>query len=318
MKKRVRLAIIGTGRWGLNYVRVFASLPSSEIRFLVDLNEENLRLAQRMAPQAKTLKDYRYLLSKKGWDAAVVATPSGTHFSIVSALLRAKKDVLVEKPLALNVADAKALVDLAQFYKKKIMVGHILLYHPALRYLKDLIKKGELGRIRSIHTFRFNSNGMDNEEPILFDLACHDIATAIYLFDEYPYAGQTLWQNGRKENWDFISFQLFFPKGGVLRGRVSQEGREKVRRMVIIGEKRLAVFDDTQKKLILKRIGGKKISIPKIKDLEPLRLECQHFLDCLMRARRPLTDGESAFSVIKILSVLNRSLKAGGKILEVN
>ncbi|MEO0102948.1 MAG: Gfo/Idh/MocA family oxidoreductase, partial [candidate division WOR-3 bacterium] len=246
--KKVNLAIIGTGNWGLNYVRIFSRLPNARIKFLVDKSDNNLRKAKEFAPEAIALNDYRNFLKEKGWDAGVVATPAPTHFPIVFELLSRGKDVLVEKPLALNSKDAQTLFAIAKRKRKKLMVGHILLYHPAVRYLKNLIKRNIFGRIDSLLSLRFNFNGL-SEEDCLFGLACHDIAIANYLLSSPPEFVRAM--GNEKES----SFILIYPKGVKFYGEVGfrDGGEEKVRSLFVFGEKKEAFFDDTrEEKLVIR------------------------------------------------------------------
>ncbi len=303
--KEINLAIIGTGNWGLNYVRIFSRLPNTRIKFLVDKSDNNLRKAKEFAPEAIALNDYRDLLKREDWEAGIVATPAQTHFPIVSELLSRGKDVLVEKPLALNSKDAQILFEIAKREGKKLMVGHILLYHPAVRYLKNLIKRNIFGRIDSLLSLRFNFNGL-SEEDCLFGLACHDIAIANYLLSSPPEFVRAM--GNEKES----SFVLIYPQGVNFYGEVGfKEGEGKVRSLFVFGEKKEAFFDDTREEKLVIR-DKKKTSLPKLKKIEPLKLECEHFLRCLREDREPITDGKDGLLVVKVLERLFKSMRNGG------
>lgn len=311
--RRINLAIIGTGNWGLNYVRIFSRLSDVQIKFLVDINENNLRKAKEFAPEAIALNDYRSLLEKKGWEAGVVVTPAPTHFPIVFDLLLAKKDVLVEKPLAFSSQDAQTLIGLAKRNRRKLMVGHILLYHPAVRYLKTILKRKSFGKIGSIFSLRFNFNGV-SEEDCLFGLACHDVAIANYLLTSYPEWVRAI------GNEKAASFVLIYPEEVRVYGKVGfKDGgkKKKVRSLFVFGERKEAIFDDTQEEKLVIRVNGKKTFIPKFQEVEPLRLECEHFLRCLRDDKEPITNGKEGFWVVKILEWLLRSMKNGGDLVRI-
>jgi predicted dehydrogenase len=314
--KRVGMAIIGIGNWGLNYVRIFSTFPEAEIKFLVDLDGKNLKRAKAFAPDALFLKDYRPLLSERDWEAGIVATPAPTHFPIVFDLLSAGKDVLVEKPLALNQKEAKLLLRLAERKRKKLMVGHILLYHPAIRYLRKLLTKKRLGKVNFIYARRINQNSSGNGENSLYGLIPHEISAITYLLRTYP---ERVWASDDKES-DTIFYSFAFAGGVKMFGeagikREVSASPTKIREITIFAEKGIAVFDDTKReaKVRIYKNSRERPFRPKIKLEEPLKLECQHFLECIQKNREPLTNGRSGLSVLKILEGIKTSLSRGGK-----
>jgi predicted dehydrogenase len=337
MSERIGLAVVGTGNWGLNHVRTFASLAACQVNFVIDPNEANLTRARKFAPEAEALTDHRPLLDRKGCAAAVIATPAETHYQIAKDCLQAGKHVLVEKPLALSVEHAQELVSLAAVQKRILMVGHLLLYHPALRYLKDYLNRGELGKVYYIYSTRVNLGVVRRNENALWSFAPHDISAMTYLLDSTPVAGHAAGKCYLQQNvHDVAFFTLFFPNQVMAHGQVSWLDPHKIRKITVVGEKKMAVFDDMapQEKVTIYDKGIKKVPtyesygealtlrqgdiyLPFIKMLEPLKLECEHFLNCIRDNQQPLTDGQNGLMVVRALAALQESLNRNGSLVEI-
>jgi predicted dehydrogenase len=328
MSDKLRVAVVGTGNWGLNHVRTFAASAQCQVSFLADINYQNLTRARRFAPEAEMLSDHRPLLERKDCEAVVVATPAETHYEIARDFLQAGKHVLVEKPLTLKVEHARELVELEQAGKAKLMTGHLLLYHPAVRYLKECLTRGDLGRVYYIYSSRVNLGAVRRNENTLWSFAPHDISVMMYLLDQMPEAGQTVARSYLQPGVpDVAFFTLFFPNDVMAHGQVSWLDPHKIRKLTVVGEKKMAVFDDMESSekiriydkgvnrmpsydsygdLLTLRQGD--IHLPFMKMTEPLRVECDHFLTCIRENKPPLTDGRNGLTVVRILNALEESL----------
>jgi UDP-2-acetamido-3-amino-2,3-dideoxy-glucuronate N-acetyltransferase len=323
-RKRPSVAVVGAGYWGKNLVRNFFDL--GVLHVVCDTNPEVLD-GVRKKYAVETTQRFEEILSNPGVDAVVIAAPAARHYQLVKESLHGGKDVFVEKPLALGTTEAKELVNLARERSRVLMVGHILQYHPAIVALKRLISEGELGKIQYIYSSRVNLGKLRTEENILWSFAPHDIAAILYLLGETP--EQVATHGGSYLNPPLVDTTLTscsFKSGVKAHIFVSWLHPFKEQKLTIVADKRMAVFDDldAERKLTLyshkinwvdrvpvaQKDGGEVVSIPAG---EPLRLECEHFLECVQTRQRPRTDGESALRVLEILDGCERSLKEGGK-----
>jgi predicted dehydrogenase len=337
MNNRIPVAIIGTGDWGMNHVRMFSTSPACQVRYVVDANEKNLARAQRFASDAKPLADHRQLLDRRDYEAVVIATPAETHYEISRAFLAAGKHVLVEKPMTLKVEHARELCALARKSGVKLMVGHILLYHPALRYIKEYADQGNLGKLYYVYSSRVNLGVVRRNENALWSFAPHDVSAMVYLLGAFPTSGQAVGrcylQPGVQ---DVVFFTLFFPNEVMAHGQVSWLDPHKIRKMTIVGDQKMAVFDDVelQEKVRIYDKGATRpqsyesygegvtlrqgdIFMPYVKSAEPLRMECDHFLTCISENRQPLTDGENGLTVVTVLNALEESMLKDGATVKI-
>src|SRR5215469_9134676 len=321
--KRVRVAVVGAGYWGKNLVRNFHALGA--LATVCDSNEATLRRIRQEYGVATT-EHYQALLEDEGTDAVVVATPAAQHYTLVRQALEAGKHVFVEKPLALRWIEGKELVELARKRNLILMVGHILEYHPAIAELSRLIQEGHLGKIQYIHSSRLNLGKLRTEENILWSFAPHDISVILNLLGEAPFRCTA--QGGSYLNPPIVDTTLStleFASGVKAHMFVSWLHPFKEQKLCVIGSQKMAVFDDLEpeKKLIVyahrinwlerkpvaERDGGQVIAVS---NEEPLRNECQHFLDCVRTGSRPRTDGETALRVLEVLDACERSLRDVG------
>jgi UDP-2-acetamido-3-amino-2,3-dideoxy-glucuronate N-acetyltransferase len=322
-KSPVRVSVIGAGYWGKNLVRNFHSLGALES--VCDTNDETLERV-RKEYRVATTKDYDAILREPAVDAVVVAAPAAAHFELVKRALRARKHVFVEKPLALNADEGKELVELARAQGLVLMVGHILEYHPAITELTRLIQQGHLGKIQYIYSSRLNLGKLRTEENILWSFAPHDISVILRILGEVPLFAAA--QGGSYLNPPIVDTTLStleFRNGVKAHIFVSWLHPFKEQRLCIIGSERMAVFDDLEpeKKLVIyahkvnwldrkpvaERDGGQ--VIPILKE-EPLRKECEHFLECVRTVARPRTSGEDALHILEVLDACGRSLNQNG------
>ena len=315
----VGVAVVGAGNWGKNLVRNFASLPGAELRYVCDLNERVRQATAKAYPQATAIADLNVALADKAVDAVVVAVDAPVHYKIARAAIEAGKHVYVEKPLTLSAAEAQELADLAAAKGVKLMVGHLLEYHPAVNYLKAMIARGDVGDPLYLYFQRVNLGIVRSTENAWWSLAPHDVSVACYLFDATPVSisasGQAYLQEGIE---DVVFANLKFADGRMAHIHVSWLDPHKIRRVTLVGSQKMVVFDDmdasekiriydkgadVQRKsvesyaeAITLRTGD--ILIPKIPGGEPLRLECEHFVDCIAHDRTPRSDGVDGVRVV--------------------
>jgi UDP-2-acetamido-3-amino-2,3-dideoxy-glucuronate N-acetyltransferase len=322
--KANRVAVIGGGYWGKNLVRNFHEL--GVLACVCDTRVETLeQIAQSFSIEVTT--DYQAVLRNPEIRAVVISVPAAQHYELSKQALASGKDVFVEKPLALRSSEGQELVDLAARQGRVLMVGHILQYHPAILELKRLIMEGELGRVQYIYSSRLNLGKLRTEENILWSFAPHDISAILYLLGEVPL---TISAHGKS----FLSERVVdatlttcdFESGVQAHIFVSWLHPFKEQKLTVVADRKMAVFDDTEveRKLVLypHRIDwldrspvahkepGQVVPLGK---LEPLRVECQHFLDCIRTRENPRTDGQSAVRVLQVLESCENSLKHKGQ-----
>jgi len=318
-----RVAVIGSGYWGKNLVRNFRELGA--LAAVCDVTEAGRATARELAPDVPILGDVGELLAREGIDAVAIATPAETHHELAGAALAAGLDVFVEKPLALTYEDGARMVAAAEAGGRILMVGHVLEYHPAIAELKRLVDSGELGRVRYIYSHRLSLGKIRREENALWSFAPHDIAIILRLLGNTPFQVTATGGSYVTPNIaDVTVTDLLFDDGVRAHIFVSWLHPFKEQRLVVIGDKRMASFDDVNKQLVLYDqrvelregqpvpVKGEGRQVP-FDAAEPLRLECQAFLDAVATRRPPLTDGESGLRVLKVLQAAQRSLVMNGE-----
>ncbi|MDD4182408.1 MAG: Gfo/Idh/MocA family oxidoreductase [Candidatus Omnitrophica bacterium] len=324
----IKIALVGIGYWGPNLLRTFISLPGIDVRFICDKNKQLAAKIGFSYPTVDFSTDYNQILADKDIDAIVISTPGVTHYAIAKAALTAGKDVFVEKPITLKLKEAENLLKAAQKNKRILMVGHLLEYHPVTVKLKALIEKKTLGDVYYIESRRLNLGKIRREENVIWSLATHDIAMMMFLLGKTPISVEA---NGgsyiqkRVEDLAFITLQ--FP-GNIL-GHISVNwlSPRKIREITVVGSKKMAIFDDMvhdEKLKIWNQYQEKKrfvdyshlpklkfgsISIPRVKLEEPLKLECEHFIECVKSRKQPRSDGSDGLRVLKILMAAQESLE---------
>lgn len=322
------IAQFGCGYWGPNLLRNFSALPGCVVKYLVDPSEERRRFVAREFPKTQTVADVETALNDPAVAAVVVATPAGSHFELARRALLAGKHVFVEKPLATTVREVDELGVLAAERKRVVMAGHTFLYNAAVRYIGKLIAAGELGDLRYIYSQRLNLGRIRSDIDALWNLAPHDISIIQYwLGDPEPESvnrrGIDCVQPGID---DVVFLNIIYPNKVMANIHVSWLDPQKVRKMVVVGSKKMVVYDDiADEKVIIYDKGidvkaalGERmdfdrpaqvsfnhrsgdIYIPKIDFQEPLRVEAQHFLDCIRGGREPLSGLTHARKVVRIL-----------------
>ena len=331
---KVRVGVVGLGYWGPNLARNFDRLAGAELAYCCDLDEANLAKARGLHPNAVVTDDLDALLGDDALDAIVVATSVPTHYALGKRALEAGKHAFIEKPIALRAADAQDLLTTAEARGVKLMVGHLLEYHPAVAKMKELVDAGALGRVFYVYANRLNLGKVRKDENALWSLGPHDISVINYLTGEEPQEVSARGECYLQDDVEDVVFgYIRYPSGMVGHLHVSWLDPHKSRKITVVGEKKMVVFDDMEadRKITVYDKGATTtrtqfdtygefvtlhfgdIHIPKIGNDEPLRVECQHFVDCIRDDRQPRSDGRDALNVVRVLEAMERSLREGGR-----
>ena len=325
------IAVIGSGYWGKNLVRNYHKIGA--LKLICDKNPTLLEQYKKKYPDVETCLSLIDVISRDDIQGLVIATPAETHYILAKEGILAGKHVYVEKPLVLDEKEGEELIELASKNNRTLMVGHLLQYHPVFVRLKDLASSGELGKINYIYSHRLNLGKIRREENILWSFAPHDISMIMALACEEP---EKVYATGgnylHKQIADVTTTHLEFPSGLKAHIFVSWLHPFKEQKLVVVGDGKMAVFDDTQPwrdKLLLYPHEIKwqnNVPVPvkgeperiKISEAEPLRLECEHFLNSFINGNRPQTDGEEGLRVLKILNAAQRSLDKNDSTIKLN
>lgn len=327
--KTIKVGVIGYGYWGPNLARNFFDLPSVELIAIADLKDERLQRAKSLYPEVHMTTEYTDLFNM-GLDAIVVSVPPVFHYQIAKDCLEHGLHVLVEKPITQNSRHAEELIQLAEARDLILMVGHTFIYNSAVVALKKYIESGELGEIYYIDTARLNLGLFQRESNVLWDLAPHDISILLYLMDQNPASVSAQGVACVFENvYDVAYLNLIFPNQVPAHIHVSWLDPCKVRRITVVGSKKMIVFNDMENEQKIKiydkgvdapeytdsygefhcnyRSGD--IIIPNIRVAEPLRQECQHFVESILNKTQPHSNGYSGLNVVKILETAEYSIR---------
>src|SRR6266496_5325257 len=320
--RKTKVAVVGVGYWGRNLVRNFHELGALEV--LCDAERSVEAVCNHKYQSVRFCSDFKDVLADSSIDAVALATPAVTHYEMAKAALQAGKDVFVEKPLAIDVKHGEDLVKLAEAKGRILMVGHILRYHPAILKLKQLIHDGVLGKINYLYSNRLNIGKIRTEENILWSFAPHDISVILSLLDEMPARVTCQGSAHLNQNVADVTLSHFeFPSGVQAHIFVSWLHPIKEQRLVVVGSEKMAVFDDTaDHKLVLypHKVEWKNriptavkanAEVVALDDHEPLRAECQHFLDCVASRTSPVSDGAEGLRVLRVLDACQRALFNG-------
>jgi predicted dehydrogenase len=330
----VRVAVVGAGYWGPNLIRTFAGLDGCELAYVCDQRPGRLRYIAQQFPELRLTNTFADVLGDPAVDAVAIATPVSTHRALAEAALGAGKHVFVEKPLAATSPDAAALVMAAEQAGRVLATGHLFVYHPAVTRLREAARGGELGRVCYAESSRVNLGPPASEVDVIWDLAVHDVSILLSLIDQEP---QEVIAYGRRyvhpSLTDVAFLTLQFADGVLAQHHVSWLSPVRVRRFFLCGTAGSGTFDDTQpeKKLTLSdrgedsRIGAPdtearelfyrpgEIRTPPLDAVQPLTVECGHFLDCVREGRQPQADGHAGLAVVRVLEAAEQSLALGGQ-----
>ena len=326
------LGVVGAGYWGKNLVRNFARARGARVVAVSDLSDANRSRARSFVPEAEVTEDYIALLQRRDVDAVAVCTHAAAHFEVARDALLADKHVYVEKPLTLEAAHAEELVALAQERGRTLMVGHLMLFHPGVRWIRDRLQAGELGTPRYLYLQRLNLGIVRSDESAWWSLAPHDISIALFLLGARPRdisaRGNAYLRDGIE---DVVFANLQFEGGQAAEIHTSWLDPHKIRKLTLVCDTKMVTFDDTEPRekirvydkgfdrsvdyqtyaeLLSLRQGD--IWIPSVPGTEPLLLECQHFVDCVRDGTAPDTPGQQGLDVVRILCAGQASMAADG------
>lgn len=334
----IGVAVIGAGHWGPNLIRNFHNNDSSTVVWVVDVNATRLEQVRGRFPDVKIDTAASGALSDPNVDAVVVATPTSTHYNVAKAALERAKHVLVEKPIATDVRHAEQLCDLAGEKRVVLMVGHVFLYNAAIQRVKEYIDRGKLGRIYYISMVRTNLGPIRMDVNAAWDLASHDISIVNFWLGTEALAASAIggiWVNPGLE--DALFATLRYPGDVLVNLHASWLNPRKARDITVVGDRRMLTFDDMNLSEPL-RIYDKQVTeelivpdfidtfasfrasvregdimIPRVATGEPLQAECDHFIDCILAGKPPLTGGQEGLAVVRALEAIERSIRNGGQ-----
>jgi predicted dehydrogenase len=334
--RRIRVAAVGAGNWGRNHVRNLAALPEAELVAVCDIDESRRALIQRQYPAVKVTSDSAEALDLA--EAAVIATPAASHAPLAIQAIERGVPILVEKPFALSVRDAESVAELAETKGVPVVVGHLLLFHPAVERLKQLVDGGELGELYYLYSQRVNLGQVRPDENALWSFGPHDTAVALELLGSMPSHvsahGKSYIQPGIE---DVVFMTMEFPSGVMAHVQMSWLDPHKERRLTVVGAHKMVVFDDMQSREKLKiydkgvdrppdyasygeslAVREGDISIPRVPNAEPLTAELRHFLAVASRSESSRACAADGVAVVRVLEAASESLAAGGSTITIS
>ena len=327
----VTVGLVGYGYWGPNLARNLLEIASARLKYICDAAPENLERARAACPGVGLADDFETVIADEEVEAVVVASPAVTHHSLCREALLAGKHVFVEKPLSTDVEQGRDLVRLARERGLVLMVGHVFLYHPGVRFIKEYIDSGQAGRILYMYSQRLNLGRLRRDENCLWSLAPHDVSIMLYLMGGMPTSvvarGASYLRPGIE---DVVFFTVYFPDGQIGNVHVSWLDPHKIRRFTIVGSEKMLVFDlmdpENKVKIFDRKVypaGGDEVmgygdemkihfgeeTCPEIRMEEPLKLECLQFLECVREGKEPLTSAESGLRVLEVIGAAGQSME---------
>jgi predicted dehydrogenase len=334
----MNISVVGCGYWGPNLIRNFNALSECTVTSIFDINLERLNYLSELYPSIKNTTNYDDIINDNGVDAVAIATPVSLHYKYAKKSLFANKHTFIEKPMATSVAECKELIDIAKKNKVTLMVGHTFVYTSAVHKIKKIVDDGDIGEILYIASRRLNLGLFQKDINVVWDLAPHDISIILHIMKHEPVSvncqgkGHT---NPQIE--DVSSMTLDFENGGFAIIHSSWLDPNKIREMTIVGSKRMIVYNDNEPLEKIK-IYDKSVEVPPhydtfaefqysyhygdmyspyLKQEEPLKVECQHFINCASSGKIPLSSGLDGLHVVQILEAASESLKNGGSRIAV-
>jgi predicted dehydrogenase len=333
MKDLVKLGVIGCGYWGPNLIRNFRALAECRMKTICDVNPLRLKHLKTLYPDILGVLEWEEIVNSPDLDAVAIATPVRHHYEMAKASLAAGKHTFIEKPMAASSQQCEELIDLAKQMSRVLMVGHTFLYSPVVRRLKEILQAGDIGSVRYIGARRLNLGLFQQDINVVWDLAPHDLSVILYLMEEMPLTVNC--QGSAHVNHaieDVASTCLSFSNQRCAIMHHSWLEPRKVREMTIVGTRRMMVYDDVEMLEKIKVYDTRvdppphydsfaefqysyhygDIYIPRVEQEEPLKIECQHFIDCILRGETPLTCGRKGLELVRILEACSESLRRGG------
>lgn len=338
MKKTINVGVVGCGYWGPNLIRNFRSLPDCNLKVICDISEDRLRHLTTLYPGVEGETSFDRLIARKDIDAVSIATAVRFHHPMAKAALLAGKHALIEKPMAMTTEQCEELISIAKSKGLTLMVGHTFLYSATVRKIKQIVDNNDIGELRYISARRLNLGLFQKDINVAWDLAPHDISIILYIMGERPQSvncrGAAHITPGIE---DVTSMSLHFSDERSAIIHSSWHDPRKVREMTIVGSKRMIVYDDIAAQEKIKIFDARverpphydtfaefhyayhygDIYSPYVKQDEPLKLECQHFLDCIRTGAVPITNAESGMDIVRILEASSLSLKQKGASIDL-
>ncbi|HUA38749.1 MAG TPA: Gfo/Idh/MocA family oxidoreductase [Candidatus Sulfopaludibacter sp.] len=333
MAKQIKVGVVGCGYWGPNLVRNFRSLSDCDLKIMCDVSEQRLAHLKSLYPEVEGETDYNHMLNGVGLDAVIIATAVKSHYAMAKASLLSGKHTFIEKPMASSSGECQELVEIARKKGLVLMTGHTFLYSPAVSKIKEIVRSGDIGDIRYICARRLNLGLFQKDINVAWDLAPHDISIILHIMEDRPTVvncqGSAHITPGVE---DVTTMWLGFSRDRSAIVHSSWLDPRKIREMTIVGSKRMIVYDDVSPLEKIRIFDARverpphydtfaefhyayhygDVYIPYIKQEEPLKNECQHFLDCIRQRKQPLTDGQDGLELVRILEASTESLKKGG------
>ncbi len=339
MSKLITVGVVGCGYWGPNLIRNFRSLHDCRLKTMCDLSKDRLKHMKSLYPEVEASSDFSGMVKDPEINAVVIATAVRFHYTMAKEALQAGKHTFIEKPMAASAAECEELIQIAIKNGLTLMIGHTFLYSPAVKKVKEIITKGEIGDLRYISSRRLNLGLFQKDINVTWDLAPHDISIVLHVLDEAPISvncrGHSHMARGGVE--DVTSLCMMFRKGKFVTIQNSWLDPRKVREMTFVGTKRMIVYDDVEPLEKIKIYDARvevpphydtfaefqyayhygDIYSPYIKQEEPLKVECQHFLDCIRTGATPISSGHQGLQMVRILEAASASLKQSGAAIEL-
>lgn len=328
----VEVALAGAGAWGMNWARVFSQHPECKFRYCCDMDPGRRQRVGTSYPGVTVTDNFEQMLTDPGLQGLVIATPPPTHYRLARMAIEAGKDVMVEKPLTTSESDARSLVAFAEEHGRILMVGHLLLYHPAVDMLKKLLERGDLGQPYYAYCQRLNLGAIRTEENALWSFAPHDISVIAHLMDGWPAGVTAVGKSYLQKGIEDVAFvNLHYENGFVAHMHMSWLDPNKIRRLTIVGNQKMVVFDDMepQEKIRIFDKGAQVRSdsvydnfwsvrygdtlIPAISNKEPLVSEASEFIQCIRTRRQPKTPGSDGLRVVAVVEATERSMRTEGE-----
>jgi predicted dehydrogenase len=338
MPEPIGVACVGAGYWGPNLIRNVAECDDARLVAICDLDEARLATVGRRYPAVELRKDVDAVLADDRVQAVVLATPASSHHDLAVAAMRAGKDVLVEKPLAMTVAACRDIVRCAEETGRILMVGHTFMFNAAVRKIRELVENGELGDVLYVYSSRVNLGRIRQDVNALWNVAPHDVSIVNHVLGSRPTRVRAMGRAYLQPGIEDVVFAIFeYPGGAVAHVHSSWLDPSKVRRTTFVGSQKMVVYDDIESEGKVKiydkgvrrttaeaeygefqlRLHSGDIHIPKITFTEPLAEECRHFLSCVRSRSRPVTDGRQGVDVVAALEAAQKSIVAGGDAFDV-
>lgn len=340
MDRPVSIAQVGAGYWGKNLLRNFDALPDVSVVAICEQRADLREQLSKAYPSARLTDDFDALLASAEIDAIVIATETPLHFEFALASLRAGKHVFVEKPLARTTAEAQQLVDEAESRDLRLMVGHLLLYHPAFNHVESLVRSGALGEVYYLYAQRVNLGIIRQRENAFESLAPHDLSVALQMLDGTPVGVSAQGQSYIQPGIEDVAFAtVYFDNGQLAHLQTSWLDPQKVRKVTVVGSKKMAVIDDvsgSEKVRLFDKgvdvgpgdaryveyaeaptVRNGDILVPNIRAAEPLRNECAHFVDCVQTGATPKSSGRNGLAVVQIMEAAQQSIKQNGTCIDL-